>query len=236
MTDGNGGGLPDGAAHILVVDDDARIRDLLARYLAENGYRVSKAASAQEALTTASGLVFDLLIVDVMMPGQSGLELATAVRKGSDVPILMLTALGEPSDRINGLETGADDYVTKPFVPRELLLRVASLLRRSTQPQRATGEESVVFGDFRFHLSRGELRRGTDIIHITERERDLLRQLAEQRGGAVSREALGGGGAGSERAVDVQINRLRRKIEDDPAQPLLLQTVRGSGYRLMVDL
>jgi two-component system phosphate regulon response regulator OmpR len=236
MTEGNGGGLPDGAAHILVVDDDARIRDLLARYLAENGYRVSKAASAQEALTKASGLVFDLLIVDVMMPGQSGLELATAVRAGSDVPILMLTALGEPNDRINGLETGADDYVTKPFVPRELLLRVASLLRRSTQPQRATGEEAVAFGDFRFHLSRGELRRGTDIIHITERERDLLRHLAEQRGGAVSREALGGGGAGSERAVDVQINRLRRKIEDDPAQPLLLQTVRGSGYRLMVDL
>ncbi|MDX6806393.1 response regulator transcription factor [Terrihabitans rhizophilus] len=236
MTEGNGGGLPDGAAHILVVDDDARIRDLLARYLAENGYRVSKAASAQEALTKASGLVFDLLIVDVMMPGQSGLELATAVRAGSDVPILMLTALGEPNDRINGLETGADDYVTKPFVPRELLLRVASLLRRSTQPQRPTGGETVVFGDFRFHLSRGELRRGADIIHITERERDLLRQLAEQRGGAVSREALGGGGAGSERAVDVQINRLRRKIEDDPAQPLLLQTVRGSGYRLMVDL
>jgi two-component system, OmpR family, phosphate regulon response regulator OmpR len=236
MPEANGSAPLDGAAHILVVDDDARIRDLLARYLAENGYRVSRAASGEEAMTKAAGMVFDLMIVDVMMPGQSGLELASAVRARSDIPILMLTALGEASDRINGLETGADDYVTKPFVPRELLLRVASLLRRSAPLQPSAFEDSVTFGGFRFHLARGELRKGGEVVHITERERDLLKQLAEQRGGPVSREALVGAGAGSERAVDVQINLLRRKIEDDPAQPLLLQTVRGSGYRIMVDL
>ncbi|MGQ4273308.1 response regulator [Terrihabitans sp. B22-R8] len=231
------GNLPDGAPHLLVVDDDARIRTLLSRYLSENGYRVTSAASAAEARSRAAGFVFDLMIVDVMMPGESGLDFATWVRSVSDVPVLMLTARGEPQDRIKGLETGADDYVTKPFEPRELLLRVAGLLRRAAAAPTngASASEDVQFGEFCFHMGRGELRRGDEIIRITERERELLRLLADKRGGAVSREALIGDGAASDRAVDVQINRLRRKIERDPANPLLLQTVRGSGYRLLVE-
>jgi two-component system, OmpR family, phosphate regulon response regulator OmpR len=228
--------LPDSAPHLLVVDDDARIRALLSRFLSENGYRVTSAASAAEARSRAAGLVFDLMIVDVMMPGENGISFATSMRALSDVPVLMLTALGEPADRIRGLETGADDYVTKPFAPRELLLRISALLRRAAAaPMAPSGSETVRFGGFSFSPERGELRRGDEVVRITERERDLLRLLAERRGGAVSRETLAGDGAASDRAVDVQINRLRRKIEPDPANPLLLQTVRGSGYRLVVD-
>ena len=229
--------LPDTAPHLLLVDDDARIRTLLSRFLSENGYRVTSAASAAEARSRAAGLVFDLMILDVMMPGESGVAFAASVRQTSDVPVIMLTALGEPDDRIRGLETGADDYVTKPFEPRELLLRIGSLLRRAAAaPSSATAQDAIVFGDFSFNLARGELRRGGEIIRTTERERELLRLLGERRGGAVSREALATNGEGSERAVDVQINRLRRKIEHDPANPVLLQTVRGSGYRLLVEL
>jgi two-component system phosphate regulon response regulator OmpR len=229
--------LPDTAPHLLVVDDDARIRTLLARFLTENGYRVTSAASAAEARSRAAGLVFDLLIVDVMMPGETGLAFAASIRETSDVPVLMLTALGEADDRIRGLETGADDYVTKPFEPRELLLRIGGLLRRAASaPPSAPAQEAILFGEFSFHPARGELRRGDEIIRTTERERELLRLLGERRGGAVSREALATNGEGSERAVDVQINRLRRKIEKDPANPVLLQTVRGSGYRLLVEL
>jgi two-component system phosphate regulon response regulator OmpR len=230
--------LPDTAPHLLVVDDDARIRSLLARFLTENGYRVTSAASAAEARSRAAGLVFDLMIVDVMMPGESGLAFAASTRETSDVPVLMLTALGEPNDRVRGLETGADDYVTKPFEPRELLLRIGGLLRRAAAVPASTPapDAPIVFGAFSFHPARGELRRGDEIIRTTERERELLRLLGERRGGAVSREALAMNGEGSERAIDVQINRLRRKIENDPANPVLLQTVRGSGYRLLVEL
>jgi two-component system phosphate regulon response regulator OmpR len=227
--------VPDGAAHLLVVDDDARIRGLLARYLSEAGYRVTTAASAEEARGRLSGLTFDLLILDVMMPGETGIDLAKALREKLQVPILMLTALGDPQDRIRGLETGVDDYVSKPFEPRELLLRIASILRRSSATAPRADSDNVTFGDFSFHLGRGELRHGDTIIRTTERERELLRLLAEQRGGPVSREALAGKSAANERAIDVQINRLRRKIETDPSNPLLLQTVRGAGYRLLVE-
>jgi two-component system phosphate regulon response regulator OmpR len=229
--------VPDGAPHLLIVDDDARIRTLLARYLSEAGYRVTTAASADDARARLSGLTFDLLILDVMMPGENGVDLAASLRKTSQVPILMLTALGDPQDRIKGLESGVDDYVSKPFEPRELVLRINGILRRTTSgtPALPADAAEVTFGAFSFHLTRGELRHDEEIIRLTERERELLRLLAEQRGGAVSREALAGKSAANERAVDVQINRLRRKIEKDPSNPLLLQTVRGSGYRLLID-
>lgn len=230
--------LADEAPHILVVDDDARIRALLSRFLSENAYRVSTAANAAYARASLSALDFDLLILDVMMPGENGFDLAAHIRKSSDVPLLMLTARSDPADRIRGLEIGADDYLPKPFEPRELLLRVNNVLRRTVPPPSADPMPgSVRFGGFEFHLGRGELQREGETIRITERERDMLRILAEQRGEVVERLALAGPSAdGNERTVDVQVNRLRRKIERDPGNPVFLQTVRGTGYRLAVDL
>jgi two-component system phosphate regulon response regulator OmpR len=220
----------DNAPHILVVDDDSRIRDLLARYLQDNGFRVSTAVDAASARATMRSLAFDLLILDVMMPQESGLEFARALRTESRVPILMLTARADPEQRIEGLETGVDDYLAKPFEPRELLLRVSNVLRRGTGTQ-AAGE--VRMGQFVFHISRGELKRDNETIRLTERERELLRYFAQRPGMPVSRHELAkDADAGGERAVDVQINRLRRKIEHDPANPVYLQTVRGKGYIL----
>jgi two-component system phosphate regulon response regulator OmpR len=181
-----------------------------------------------------SSLSFDLLVLDVMMPGENGFEFARDIRKSSAVPILMLTARDAAESRITGLEIGADDYMPKPFEPRELSLRIASILRRTIVAPTPT-VESVRFGDFVFHLGRGELRRGEEVIHLTDRERDMLRVLAAVPGETVPRLALAGNGGGAnERAVDVQVNRLRRKIERDPANPLFVQTVRGIGYRLVV--
>ena len=228
------GPVPDDAAHLLVVDDDRRLRDLLSRYLQREGYRVTTAKNVADARIKLDGLTFDLLILDVMMPGESGFELAKSVRKASQVPILMLTARAETEHRINGLEIGADDYMAKPFEARELSLRVASILKRA-QPTPAPPAESVRFGPFVFHISRGELRRGDELIHLTDREKDILRLLAASPGETVPRLSLAGtGAAAGERAVDVQVNRLRRKIESDPANPLYLQAVRGVGYRLLV--
>ena len=226
--------LSDDAPHLLLVDDDRRIRDLLSRYLLGEGYRVTTAETAAQARSKLDSLSFDLLILDVMMPGESGFDLARAIRTSSGVPILMLTARSEPDNRIRGLEIGADDYVPKPFEPRELSLRIASILKRA-RPAPTTLPETVRFGDFVFHLARGELRQGDRTMHLTDRERDMLRILAECHGETVPRLALAGNGAPTnERAVDVQINRLRRKIERDPANPLIVQTVRGIGYRLMI--
>jgi two-component system, OmpR family, phosphate regulon response regulator OmpR len=228
------GPVPDDAAHLLVVDDDRRIRDALSRYLQREGYRVTTAKNADDARVKLDGLTFDLLILDVMMPGESGFELAKSVRKTSQVPILMLTARAETENRINGLEIGADDYMAKPFEARELSLRVASILKRA-QPTPNPPAESVRFGPFVFHISRGELRRGDELVHLTDREKDILRMLAASPGETVPRLNLAGGGtAAGERAVDVQVNRLRRKIESDPTNPLFLQAVRGVGYRLLV--
>lgn len=227
----------DDAAHLLVVDDDRRLRKLLARFLSENGYRVTTAESAGEARATLKNFAFDLIILDWMMPGESGLDLARSLRDVSDVPILMLTARTEADDRVAGLEAGVDDYLGKPFETRELLLRVASILRRA-QPKAAPAPEatSVRFGPFVYHLERGELRQGEEIVRLTEREREMLTLLARAQGESVPREALAGaGGSANERAVDVQVNRLRRKIERDPANPIHLQTARGSGYRLLVE-
>jgi two-component system phosphate regulon response regulator OmpR len=226
--------MADDAPHVLVVDDDRRIRDLLSRYLQREGYRVTTARSAAEARARLDGLAFDLLILDVMMPGESGFELAKALRKTSQVPILMLTARAEAESRIAGLEIGADDYVAKPFEARELSLRIANILKRA-QPAAPSPAESVRFGPFLFHIGRGELRRGEELIHLTDREKEMLRLLAALPGETVPRLMLAGNGAAAgERAVDVQVNRLRRKIESDPANPLFVQTVRGIGYRLMV--
>jgi two-component system phosphate regulon response regulator OmpR len=226
--------LPDDAPHLLIVDDDRRIRDLLSRFLCAQGYRVTTAQSASEARAKLEGLRFDLLILDVMMPGESGFALAKSLRATSTVPILMLTARTEAESRITGLEIGADDYVPKPFEPRELSLRIAKILKRAS-PAALPPPASVRFGQFIFHVARGELRRGEETIRLTDRERDMLRLMAATPGETVPRQALAGEGVSAgERAVDVQVNRLRRKIERDPTNPLIIQTVRGVGYRLMV--
>lgn len=231
--------IPDHAPHVLVVDDDRRLRELLARFLSEQGYRVTTAASAAEARTRQEMLVFDAIVLDVMMPGETGFEFARWLRLESQIPILMLTARSEFTDRVKGLEIGADDYLSKPFEPRELSLRLGNILKR-TAPG-GVGVESAVaemvrFGPFVFRFDRGELRRDNDLIRITERERDILSILGQRAGGNVAREELAGGVNGAnERTVDVQITRLRRKIEVDPANPAYLQTVRGVGYRLLSD-
>jgi two-component system phosphate regulon response regulator OmpR len=224
----------DDAPHLLLVDDDRRIRDLLSRFLRGEGYRVTTAMSASDARSKLSGLHFDLLILDVMMPGETGFELARFIRTSSAVPIVMLTARSEPESRIEGLQIGADDYVAKPFEPRELVLRIGNILKRAAPPPAEEVVEQVAFGPYFYHLARGELRQGDEVIHLTDREREMLRILANARGETVPRGALTGNGTVNERAVDVQINRLRRKIEVDPANPLFLQAVRGIGYRLMV--
>jgi two-component system phosphate regulon response regulator OmpR len=222
----------DDAPHLLLVDDDRRIRDLLSRFLAHEGFRVTTAMSAKDARAKLLGLHFDLLILDVMMPGETGFDLARFIRSASTVPIIMLTAKAEADARIEGLQIGADDYVAKPFEPRELLLRIGNILKRVT-PAPVAKVESVAFGPYVFHLERGELRDGETVVHLTDRERDMLRMLAALPGETVPRGALTGGDTVNERAVDVQINRLRRKIERDPANPLFLQAVRGIGYRLV---
>lgn len=226
----------DGAPHVLVVDDDRRLRTLLSRFLGEHGYRVTTAANAAEARAKSESLVFDAMVLDVMMPGENGFELARRIRSDSDLPILMLTARAEPLDRVKGLEIGVDDYLTKPFEPRELILRLGNILKRSSAPVDASPLcEAVRFGPFVFRVDRGELRREDDLIRITDREREILTLLAERGGSDVSREELAGGQGGNERTVDVQMNRLRRKVEVDPANPIHLQTVRGVGYRLAME-
>ena len=227
----------DDAPHLLVVDDDRRLRDLLSRFLAEHGYRITTAKDAVEARARIASMVFDGFVLDVMMPGENGFELAGWIRTGSRVPIVMLTARANAGDRVRGLEIGADDYLPKPFEPRELVLRLGNVLRRaSTDTPPPAPAETVRFGPFTFRPDRGELRRDDEPVRITEREREILAVLAVRPGETVPREALAGGSdVSNERTVDVQINRLRRKIEDDPANPVHLQTVRGIGYRLLAD-
>jgi two-component system, OmpR family, phosphate regulon response regulator OmpR len=226
--------VTDDAPHLLIVDDDNRIRSLLSRYLGEQGFRVTSAANAAEARRRLAGLAFDLLIVDVMMPGEDGMNLTQSLRETMNVPILMLTARSETESRIRGLEFGADDYLAKPFEPRELLLRINSILRRGATTTKPLIEH-VRFGPFTFHRERLELRRGVDLIHLTDRERQIMAIFAAAPGETVPRLALvASEGPAGERTVDVQINRLRRKIETDPANPLYLQTVRGIGYRLAI--
>jgi two-component system phosphate regulon response regulator OmpR len=232
------GNLLDEAPHLLVVDDDRRIRVLLSRYLATQGYRVTTAENAADARNKLRSLAFDLLVLDVMMPGENGVDFAASLRSLSQIPILMLTAQSESRDRVRGLEAGADDYLAKPFEPKELSLRIASILRRSVAPSTQTPApvRFVRFGSFVFSVDHGELRQGEAIVRLTDREKFMLKLLAQTPGEPVSRDALGGDAGGvNERTIDVQMNRLRHKVEIDPANPAYIQTARGAGYRLVVE-
>lgn len=225
----------DDAAHLLIVDDDARIRELLQRFLGENGYRVTVAADAAEARRKMDGIRFDLLILDVMMPGENGLSLTRSLNENKSVPVILLTARSEADARIAGLEAGADDYLAKPFDPRELVLRINNILRRNATPDTPKIEQ-VMFGPYSFSIPRKELRRGPETIRLTDREQDIMLLFALRSGETIPRHELVDTDADvGERTIDVQINRLRRKIEDDPANPVYLQTVRGIGYRLSID-
>jgi two-component system phosphate regulon response regulator OmpR len=222
--------------HILVVDDDRRLRSLLSKYLTEHGFRVSTAADAATARTQINALQFDLIILDVMMPGENGIDLIRGLRDGKNaVPVLLLTAMGEAEDRIAGLEAGADDYLPKPFEPRELLLRIRTILRRA--PPRATLQTEVTLGPLRFDLERDELREGNSVIRLTDAEIRLLRVLAQNAGRAISREELTRRSQiqGNARTIDVHVARLRRKIESNPKVPRYLRTLRGTGYILRPD-
>lgn len=229
--------LDETTPHILIVDDDTRIRELLQKYLADNGYRTSTAADAAEAQGKMDALTYDLLVLDIMMPGITGLEFTQKLRADDNgVPILLLTALAETEQRIEGLTLGADDYLSKPFDPKELLLRVQNILRRSGADENMIAPpEEIHFGDYLFRYERGELTRDGARITLTTREIEVLRCLTQAQGRIVTRAELADGEDISERAIDVQINRLRRKIETDPRDPLYLQTVRGSGYVLRTD-
>ncbi len=226
--------LPDNAPHVLVVDDDQKIRDLLARFLFDQGFRVTTAENAANARAALRGLDFDVILLDVMMPGETGLQLARELKATRPTPICLLTARALPEERIEGLEAGVDDYVSKPFEPRELVLRLRNILRRGRAPTGPADE--VRMGAYTFHIGRGELKRDEETIKLTERERDLLRLFAGRPGMPIPRHELANDeSTGSERAIDVQINRLRRKIETDPSNPVYLQTVRGKGYILYTD-
>lgn len=245
-------------AHVLIVDDDKRLRELIGRYLTEQGFRVTLAVDAAEARAKLASISFDLLVLDIMMPGETGLDLTRDLRRESGVPILLLTAMGEVQDRITGLESGADDYLAKPFEPKELTLRIHAILKRANaqRPMQAAAG-TVRFGAYAFEIERRRLYKSGEIVHLTEGESDLLLLLARRAGEAVSRDDLSGrtaeaGGeeaeagldsagegnaseAGASRLIDVQMTRLRRKIEDDPRFPRYLQTVRGIGYVLRPD-
>ena len=218
--------------HILVVDDDRRLRDLLQQFLVENGYMVTTVEDAGQARARLKGLTFDLIVLDIMMPGESGLELTRSLRADNDVPILLLSAMGEAADRVAGFESGADDYLAKPFEPRELLLRIASILHRAGPPPEAP--TAVRFGDFVFDPAHAELRRGDQLVRLTSGETALMRVFAANPGITLTRQSLSNESrlGGNERAVDVHIARLRRKVEDDPKTPRYIQTVWGEGYVL----
>ncbi|AEI95952.1 response regulator [Roseobacter litoralis] len=228
-------------AHLLIVDDDERIRTLLQKFLVRNGFLVTAARDAAHARRILSGLDFDLIVLDVMMPGEDGLAFTRALRETNAVPILLLTAKGDTDNRIEGLEAGADDYLPKPFEPKELLLRINAILRRVPEVQEdVTAPKVLSLGPIRYDLERGELWQGEDLVRLTATEMHLMKIFSASCNEAISRaklvEELGRDrGQAQERAVDVQITRLRRKIESDPKQPRYLQTVRGAGYMLAPD-
>ncbi len=227
---------PGEAAHVLVVDDDPRLRALLQRYLMEQGFRVSTAGNAADARRLLGAMQPDLMVLDVTMPGETGLALTRALRQdGHGMPILLLTARGEPEDRIAGLEAGSDDYLGKPFEPRELLLRLRALLRRIGPPAPTDNDRPIQLGEMAFDPVRGLLEGGRGTVHLTGGEAALLTVLARRPNEVLSREAIArvlDMDEAGERAIDVQVTRLRRRIETDPREPRFLQTVRGRGYVL----
>lgn len=233
--------MSDPAPHLLIVDDDERIRGLLRKFLQRNGFLVSVARDATHARSLLLGLEFDLIVMDVMMPGEDGVSLTRSLRETLDTPILLLTAKGETEDRIEGLEAGADDYLAKPFEPKELLLRINAILRRMPEPEPENVAPKLLhLGPVRYDIERAELTQGDEVVRLTATEVQLMRIFSEHLREPVSRtklvEDLGRDkGQAQERAVDVQITRLRRKIEADPKQPRYLQTVRGEGYMLAPD-
>ncbi|SEK76053.1 two-component system, OmpR family, phosphate regulon response regulator OmpR [Roseovarius nanhaiticus] len=233
--------MSDPAPHLLIVDDDERIRGLLRKFLARNGFLVSVARDAAHARRVLSGLEFDLIVMDVMMPGEDGVALTRALRETLTTPILLLTARGETEDRISGLEAGADDYLAKPFEPKELLLRINAILRRMPEPEaEGTAPKILTLGPVRYDMERAELTKGGEPVRLTATETQLMRIFSQSLRQPVTRsklvEDLGRDrGQAQERAIDVQITRLRRKIEADPKQPRYLQTVRGEGYMLAPD-
>ena len=228
-------------AHLLIVDDDERIRGLLQKFLIRNGFLVSAARDTAHADRILSGLDFDMVVLDVMMPGEDGVSFCKRLRAERDLPILLLTAKGETEDRIKGLEAGADDYLAKPFEPKELLLRINSILRRVPQAEETDVVPKVLhLGPYRYDVEKGTLWEGEALVRLTATESQLMRIFATRPGAPFTRtelvEDLGrDGGQAQERAVDVQITRLRRKLEADPKQPRYLQTVRGAGYMLAPD-
>ncbi len=232
---------PEIEAHLLIVDDDERIRVLLQKFLIRNGFLVTAARDAAQARRLLGGLEFDMIVLDVMMPGEDGVSLTHHLRRQMTTPILLLTARGETEDRIAGLEAGADDYLVKPFEPKELLLRINAILRRMPAVERInSGPKILHLGPVSYDIEKGELWQGDQLIRLTATESQLMRLFAATPGEPLSRvrlvEDLGrDGDQAQERAVDVQITRLRRKIEMDPQQPRYLQTVRGAGYMLMPD-
>lgn len=225
--------MPEGEPHVLVIDDDRRLRQLLQRYLMEQGFLVSTAASAADAEAKLQSLAFDVMVVDVMMPGEDGRSFTRRMRRQAGVPMLMLTAMNETEDRIAGLESGADDYLAKPFEPRELVLRLHNLLRRAEQPQPTA--QAVRFGAYAFDPERSELTREGEPVPLTSREASLLAVFARHPGVTLSRLRLSQQTGSAERTIDVQVTRLRRKIEDDARVPRHLQTVWGEGYVLRAE-
>jgi len=227
--------------HLLIVDDDQRIRELLQKYLMRNGFMVSIARDTAQAKRLLKGLAFDLIVLDIMMPEQDGLSLTRELRETIDTPILLLTARNEVEDRISGLEAGADDYLPKPFEPKELLLRIHAILRR--MPEVAPPEDTpkmLSLGATRYDVQKGELWDGDTQIRLTSTESELMRIFSKNIGQALSRMDLvtqmgREDGNSQDRAIDVQITRLRKKIETNPKEPRYLQTVRGSGYMLACD-
>ncbi len=221
--------------HILVVDDDDRIRSLVSRYLNEHGFLSFTAGNAAEAKEILEIGMFDALVLDVMMPGQTGRELTAELRKQSDIPVLLLTAMGEVEDRVGGLQSGADDYLTKPFDPRELVLRLQAILRR--RPQEKGASKTYRIGRWFYDPLVPELRDGNESARLTDVEANLLKALIRKPGTVLSRDDLAelcGVDAG-ERTIDVQVTRLRRKLEEDSKIPRYLQTVRGKGYLLRAE-
>ncbi|GAA6209357.1 response regulator [Cognatishimia sp. WU-CL00825] len=227
--------------HLLIVDDDERIRGLLQKFLIRSGFLVSAARDAAHARRILAGLDFDMIVLDVMMPGEDGIALTRSIRETSSTPIMLLTAKGETEDRIVGLEAGADDYLAKPFEPKELLLRINAILRRVPESDAANAAPKMLkLGPIRYDIERGEMWQGDDLVRLTATESQLMKIFSATPAEPISRsklvEELGRDrGQAQERAVDVQITRLRRKIESDPKQPRYLQTVRGAGYMLAPD-